>query len=421
MDNQQSTIVFPKASPIPSFKALTFYRSGTFAVDVQYADVSELKAPAKISTYTIGPFQSTKGERAKLKVKVRLSLHGIISVESAALLEEEEVEVPVVKKSAKEPTKMETDEAAVDPAPSSTTETDVNMQDAKGSADVSGSENGVPDLRDKPSRMETDAKEEAQKKKVKKTSVPLSELVHGGMATVDLQKAVEKECEMALQDHVMEETKDKKNAVEAYVYDMRNKLNDKYHEFVTDSEKEQFIDKLQHVEDWLYEDGEDETKGVYIAKLEELQEQGDPIEERYKEHMERGSVINQLVYCINSFERVCGSQGLVERENAASGFTSKICNPVLLSEDIRKKTEVLDRSCRPIMTKPILLKPTTPETPMPAPSQGGDSQSQGAENPNSSPNQNSIATETTGSGNEVPSSAIEPMETDKCESAPGAA
>jgi hypothetical protein len=24
------------------------------------------------------------------------------------------------------------------------------------------------------------------------------------------------------------------------------------------------------VEDWLYEDGEDETKGVYIAKLEEL-------------------------------------------------------------------------------------------------------------------------------------------------------
>lgn len=28
--------------------------------------------------------------------------------------------------------------------------------------------------------------------------------------------------------------------------------------------------KLQEVEDWLYEDGEDETKGVYVAKLEEL-------------------------------------------------------------------------------------------------------------------------------------------------------
>lgn len=35
-------------------------------------------------------------------------------------------------------------------------------------------------------------------------------------------------------------------------------------------DKEGLIAKLQEVEDWLYEDGEDETKGVYIAKLEEL-------------------------------------------------------------------------------------------------------------------------------------------------------
>lgn len=62
------------------------------------------------------------------------------------------------------------------------------------------------------------------KKKVKKTNIPVSELVYGGMLPVDVQKAVEKEFEMALQDRVMEETKDRKNAVEAYVYDMRNKV-----------------------------------------------------------------------------------------------------------------------------------------------------------------------------------------------------
>ena len=65
---------------------------------------------------------------------------------------------------------------------------------------------------------------EAPKKKVKKTNIPVSEHVYGGMAAGDVQKAVEKEFEMALQDRVMEETKDKKNAVEAYVYDMRNKV-----------------------------------------------------------------------------------------------------------------------------------------------------------------------------------------------------
>lgn len=65
---------------------------------------------------------------------------------------------------------------------------------------------------------------DAPKKKVKKTNIPITELVYGGLTPADLQKAVEKEFEMALQDRIMEETKDKKNAVEAYVYDMRNKV-----------------------------------------------------------------------------------------------------------------------------------------------------------------------------------------------------
>ena len=56
----------------------------------------------------------------------------------------------------------------------------------------------------------------------KKKEVPVSEMVYGGLAAADLQKAVEKEFETALQDRVMEETKDKKNAVEAYVYDLKN-------------------------------------------------------------------------------------------------------------------------------------------------------------------------------------------------------
>ncbi|KAI3463346.1 hypothetical protein Pfo_020009 [Paulownia fortunei] len=442
VDNQQSTVVFPKGNPIPSVKALTFYRSGTFTLDVQYADVSELQAPSKISSYTIGPFQSKKSERAKLKVKVRLNLHGIVSVESATLLEEEEIEVPVVKESAKESTKLETDELPADAAPPSTTEADVNMQDAK--TDGTGAENGVPEPGDKPVQMETDAKVEAPKKKVTKTSVPVSEVVYGGLSATDVQKAVEKEFEMALQDRVMEETKDKKNAVEAYVYEMRNKLHDKYHEFVTDSEREQFIARLQEVEDWLYEDGEDETKGVYIAKLEELKKQGDPVEARYKEHTERGSVIDQLIYCINSYREAAMSNDpkfdhidLAEKQKVLNECVEaeawlrekkqhqdrlpKHATPVLLSADVRKKAEALDRFCRPIMMKPKPAKPATPEAPSPTSSQGGEPQSKGADNNNSSPSQNTNASDTAGSGNEVPPAAAEPMETDKSESAPNSA
>ncbi|KAG5605331.1 hypothetical protein H5410_026823 [Solanum commersonii] len=97
------------------------------------------------------------------------------------------------------------------------------------------------------------------------------------MATADVRKANAKEFEMALQDRVMEEKKDRKNVSESYACDMRDKLSDIYQEFVTDSEREKIIAKLQEMEDWLYEDREDETRGVYIAKLEKLKKHGDLI------------------------------------------------------------------------------------------------------------------------------------------------
>ncbi|KAG6390733.1 hypothetical protein SASPL_148478 [Salvia splendens] len=423
VDNLQSTIVFPKGNPIPSMKALTFYRSETFTLDVQYADVSELQAPAKISQYTIGLFQSKNGEKAKLKVKVRLNLHGIVSVESATLLEEEELQVPVAKESDKESAKMETDELPADPAPCAA---DVNMEDSK--TGVPAAENGVPELG---VQMETDVKVEAPKKKVNKKTVPVSEVVLGALTAPDVQKAVEKEFEMALQDRVMEETKDKKNAVESYVYDMRNKLHDKYHDFVTDSERDQLIIRLQEVEDWLYEDGEDETKGVYVAKLEELKKQGDPIEERFKEHTERGSVIDQLAHCINSYKEAAIStdpklehidvtekkkvlnqcveaEAWLREKKQQQDSLPKHANPVLLNSEVKKKAEAIDRFCRPIMTKPKPTKPATPEPTSPAPSQGSESQPQGDSNAGSSPGQNTEA----GAGQEA---STEPMEMDKPE------
>jgi len=57
-DNQQSSLVFPKGNPIPSIKALTFYRSGTFSIDAQYSDVNGQQTPARISTYTVSHLTS---------------------------------------------------------------------------------------------------------------------------------------------------------------------------------------------------------------------------------------------------------------------------------------------------------------------------------------------------------------------------
>ncbi|WVZ96788.1 hypothetical protein U9M48_042381 [Paspalum notatum var. saurae] len=384
----QQTVVFPRGNAIPSTKALTFYRSSAFEVDVLYMDNGDAQIAQKISTYTIGPFQPSKGEKAKLKVKVRLNIHGIVAVDSAHMLEED-VEIPVssVNEAPKDDTKMDTDDVPSDPASG----TDVNMQET-GSADTTegapAAENGTQDPEEKSVPMETDAKVEPLKKKVKKTSVPVHELVYGALAADDLQKAIEKEYEMALQDRVMEETKEKKNAVEAYVYDMRNKLYDKYSDFVTSGEKEGLIAKLQEVEDWLYEDGEDETKGVYIAKLEELKKIGDPIEARFKEWAERASAVSVLEYCIKSFREaalssdqkydhidIADKQKVIKECSEAENWLRdrkqqqdalpKHANPVLLVSELKNKAETLDRLCKPIMMKP---KPAPkPQTPPPQP------------------------------------------------------
>ncbi|PKI47830.1 hypothetical protein CRG98_031791 [Punica granatum] len=406
-EGQQGTVVFPKGNRIPSVKALTFFRSNTFTVDVHYADVGDSPYPAKISTYTIGPFHCTKGERGKVKLKVRLNLHGIVSIESAALLEEEEVEVPVTEHSVNEGDEMDTDEASAGPTPSSS-------HDA--GADASGVENRAPESGDKTAHM--DINTNAPKKNVKKINIPVAEFISGGLLPLDLQKAVEKEFEMALQDRIMEETKDKKNAVEAYVYDMRNKLNDKYYEFVTNSEREDFINKLQDVEDWLYDEGEDETKGVYVSKLEELKKRGDPVEVRYKEHMERGTVMSQLIYCINSYREAAMSNDpkfdhidmaekhkvlnecmqaevwLREKKQQQDSLP-KHANPVLLSAEMTKKAEALDRFCRPIMTKPKPkpAKPATPEVPPSSPSHGEHQYQGGNSGPKANSNNNPPAPE----------------------------
>lgn len=394
-----SNIVFPKGNSVPSTKMLTFFRSSTFTIDVLYADLNDLPPGThqKINTFTIGPFQPSKVDRAKIKVKIRLNLHGIVSLESATMVEEEEVDVPVKSKDPSSGMDVDKEPGTASKGPPT------DAADAKMEADVNPVEESVvPEngAEQRPSEMEVEPakKEISKKKKSKRTDVSVQESVVGGLPPSDLQKAIEKEYEMALQDRVMEETKDKKNAVEAYVYDMRNKMYEKYGEYAVESEREELSAKLQETEDWLYEDGEDETKGVYIAKLAELKKLGDPIEERFKEEEARGPSTEQLVYCINSFREAARSKDpkfdhidasdkekvIGECDKAEEWFREKkqqqdrlpkSANPVLFCAEIKKKMETLDRFCKPIMMKPC-PPPPKPAVPEPKPAGKGPEKSQ---------------------------------------------
>lgn len=78
------------------------------------------------------------------------------------------------------------------------------------------------------------------------------------------------EKELLFQVRVERERSDAKNAIEEYVYAMNSKLHSDYEKYVTEEDRAKFEETLSQVEDWLYDEGENESKQVYVDKLAEL-------------------------------------------------------------------------------------------------------------------------------------------------------
>jgi len=321
---------------------MTFFRNETFAVQARYTTPTLLPPNAELSvgSFEIGPVpQSSDPEtKTKLKVKVRLNLNGLVDVESAQAIEEIE-------------------ETVVVPAP----------------APVDGDDSSTP--------MEDTTK---IVKKIIKTDINVVS-TQGGLPQQVLEQFVTEEFEMALQDRVMEETKERKNAVEEYVYSMRSKVTTSLADFATPAASEAFGKLLNDTEDWLYDDGEDESKGVYIAKLAELKAMGGPIEARAAETEARPAAAAALTAAAVLIAGQAAPDAahahidaadlesiMAEVKKATEWLAEKVqlqaasaksADPVLLSADIAKKEETLVRFATPILARP---KPK-PAPPPPAP------------------------------------------------------
>lgn len=338
-----SQVLFEKNSYFPSTKMLTFMRSQPFKVS---AWVPELNS--KIGDYEIGPFEVPHGaEKAKVKVKARLNLHGLVSLEGVENFVE--VEEPVVAAAA----------AAEAAAPAAA---------AGGEAATAAA-------------METDVKE--VKKKTKKLDVPFKTSGSAGYTLKELDDYFEKEGQLQAADRLQEETNEKKNALEGYMYSLRNRMHDSLSPYIKEGDKEGLTNTLQSVEDWLYDEGEDVTKSIYIAKLEELKMVGGPIETRYIEDQARGPAAQALRQCCDSYlafarndspqyahieavdraavtaEAEAALKWLSEKE-AIQSTLAKYEDPILVTQDITKKRDTVERVCKPIASRPA-PKPKAPE------------------------------------------------------------
>lgn len=160
--------------------------------------------------------------------------------------------------------------------------------------------------------METDEKPKTRKvkKQVRKGELPVS----AGTASLDQQtkdKLSEQELSMISEDKLVADTEEKKNELETYIYELRNKIDDQYADFASDSEKTKLKEKLEAAEvstlvlgtnhaltktqDWLYDEGEDTTKAIYIAKQDEIRAIAGPIVQRYFDKVEEERAAAQAI------------------------------------------------------------------------------------------------------------------------------
>jgi len=269
-DEDTSLTVFNKGNFMPSTKILTFYRKQPFELEARYAKPEML--PGRMNPW-IGKF-SVKGVKASgeddftiCKLKARLNLHGVLNVESGYCVEEVEVDEPIPeeKEAEKETDKKEGDVSVVsysyilslranDSLKTSAkiknfakglfgsskrpTSSDGPLTDPTNQAMESDTPNGTAEPKPKTRKV---------KKQVRKGDLSLS----SGTASLDQptkDAAAEKEGAMFMEDKLVADTEDKKNELESYIYELRNKIDDQYSDFASDEEKSKLKAKLEQSE-----------------------------------------------------------------------------------------------------------------------------------------------------------------------------
>lgn len=365
-DEDSQTEIYPRFHPTPFVRQLTFYRTEPFTIEVHYG-TDEPVGDSKIGIFTVNNVVPTaEGESSKVKVKARINVHGVFSLSSATMIEK----LPLSANDA--------EQAQATPSTPEGQEPKQKSEEAMESESASALPNGdAPSEKDKTDKPDEKKAPDQKKQKIKAVDLPIKSEVPG-LSQQILNDFIEKEGKMIMQDKMEKERADAKNAVEEYVYEFRGKLNAELEKFVTDQERDQLRQILEETENWLYDEGEDVQKSVYVQKLNDLKKYGDPVMFRYVEWEQRPIALNalgsslQLVHkALQSYEakeelyahidkeEMLKVKNIWEQKDQWHGkylhTLSKLLqyqNPPVTVSAIKKEKEDLESQVWPILSKP---------------------------------------------------------------------
>jgi heat shock protein 4 len=367
----KSALLFPAGSATNTVKTMTFYRKGSFEIKAQYADDAPVipGTVKELGAYKVDLPQST--EIKKVKVRAKLSIHGIFLVEGAQMIEEEEYEETV-----KEKRELPSD-AAPEKKPEDTPAASAEAGDAK-DGDTAPAE--APKEEKKFEWVDV----VKMKKRTKRTELAVTASGVPGLSKKEWHALADEESKIQAEMRDIIETDEMRNDLEGYVLNTRDKIAEsgEYGQFISAPDREQFLAELQKAEDWLY-DTFDGTKAQYGDKLSTLKAIGDPVSWRCNEHNMRNDWINAVAGTIENYRQAAENggekyshidpqklQSIVQKCNDVQKWlednkvkqasTPKTEKPVLICADMERQNQELAKFADNILKEP---KPAPPPPP----------------------------------------------------------
>ncbi|UJR22204.1 hypothetical protein I4U23_025268 [Adineta vaga] len=385
--NEDSEVeVFSRWNVIPSTKMLSFYKREPLTVEARYSYPNDIPfSESRIGQYTIEQIQpQPDGTPSKIKVKVRLNRNGIFDVTQASLIETiEEPNTPAEEGMETTAPAAQSTENGDEQNASATTTEPMEESAAPANAAATGSGDAQNEEKDKDEEgTETKTKEAtaaAPKKKKKEIDLPITPRVPGA-SKKELERLIEQELEMISQDKKEKERSDAKNAVEEYVYEMRGKVDGgEYEKYSDEKSRQKLLGDLRTTEDWLYDDGMDQEKNVYVDRLKSLKSLGEPMRNRYNEAESRQHHMQELMKSIQRIDEALQiyhtkssdkyahiDKNDIEKANkvlsdkqtwydqTANRFHALKSHedPTILCSQIKQERDTLERECWAILNKP---------------------------------------------------------------------
>lgn len=310
----------------PTLLQATLYASETLEVSAFYTDPQPLLplppgTPPLLARWRVHILPAES--RREIKLRVNINPSGLILLEQANLAETVEILEP-------EPTPAPAPAAAPDTTTTTTPATTPSSSDSASSSGTAatpgtppptGTEGGAESKTPPPSPTQAGPSGEPsspaagqppplkKKKQTRLTPLDVEVMVMHGLPERRVRELGEEEARLVAQDRLVQETAERRNALEAYILNLRSRLSHELAPYAPAHVRDSLLQELDAAEQWLYGEGEDVSKSQYQERLQVLEAEGNPIVRRYQAYSDLPDALRDLRDAIQRSLQLAQSQG----------------------------------------------------------------------------------------------------------------